>query len=238
MPAAQPCPWQDDWFRSARKRRMQAWRGVESQHVSATMKLVDSIQEHEALEAMLEASKPPLPPGAAGLHYLLSTPFRYAPPHASRFRRGGEAGVWYGAESLRAACAEIAYWRYRFIIDSAGLAKEDGELVTTHTFFSAPVDGRAIDLTRPPWLEQGEVWTHPVDYSGTQALAAAARDRGVEWIRYASVRHEGACCAAVLSPSALAAGAPTGQQEWTCRATRHRVMFHSRPGGVSFSWDF
>ena len=38
-------------------------------------------------------------------------------PQPSRFRSAGAGGVWYGADSVHATCAEIAYWRFRFILD-------------------------------------------------------------------------------------------------------------------------
>lgn len=235
--AQDPAPWSDEWFSSAAKLAMDAWRGVESQTDIATLKLVDSREEHEALEAMLEASKPPKPEGSEHLHYLIFTPFRYTSPQPSRFRRSGEGGVWYGADSVHATCAEIAYWRFRFILDSAGLAKDNSELVTRHTLFKAKVCGQAIDLTSPPWINRADVWTHPQDYSGAQALAAEARHRGVEWIRYASVRHAGASCAAALTVSALNTDKPSDFQEWICRATRSKVLFYSREFGTTFSWD-
>ena len=216
---------------------MDAWRGVESQTEVSTLRLVDTRDEHEALEAMLEESKPPKPEGSDQLHYLIFTPFRYASPTASRFRRAGEGGVWYGADSVQATCAEIAYWRMRFILDSAGLAKDESELVTTHTIFNAHLDGIAIDLTSRPWVARVEVWTHPQDYGGTQALAAEARSRGIEWIRYASVRHPGGICAAALAVAALAKAKPLHAQEWRCRATRNRVIFHNRNLGETYSWD-
>jgi hypothetical protein len=216
---------------------MTAWRGVESQTEVATLRLVDTREEHEALEDLLEASKPPLPPGAQRLHYLIFTPFRYASPTASRFRRPTDGGIWYGADSVHATCAEIAYWRMRFILDSAGLAKDDAELVTSHTIFRARVAGRAIDLLAAPWVEQAARWAHPQDYTATQALAAEARARGLEWIRYASVRHPGGTCAAVLAVSALAGARPAEMQEWKCRATRQRVIFVNRSQGLTYSWD-
>ncbi len=230
--------WEDIWFDAVGVMRMDVWRGVESQHDISTLKLVDSREEHDALESMLEGSKPPKPEGSQDLHYLLFTPFRYTSPEPSRFRRAGEGGVWYGTDSVETACAEVAYWRYRFIIQSAGLAKDDSELVTRHTFFRAQADGYAIDLTAEPWAARGESWTHATDYAGTQALATEARSRGVEWIRYASVRQPGAHCAAVLSVSALAKSPPQDFDEWLCRATRHRVLFFCRSSGVTFSWDF
>src|SRR5262245_11246750 len=77
------------------------WRLVEAQHHVSTLKLVDSVKERELLEELIEATKPPLPPECRGLHYLLSTPFRYGSvyPAGSRFRRAGlTEGVFYASE--------------------------------------------------------------------------------------------------------------------------------------------
>lgn len=234
----QPPPWQDHWFDSAAPMSMAAWRCVESQTDIATTKLVDSPHERDALEEILEASKPAKPGSGAGWHYLLFTPFRYTSPQGSRFRAPHAPGIWYGADSVKTACAEMAYWRYRFILDSAGLTKNDAELVTAHTIFRAVVDGVGIDLMSDPWVAAADVWTHPQDYAGTQALASAARDRSLEWIRYASVRLPGATCAAVLEPTALGKAKPSGYQSWICSATRARVWFSRRESRESFSWDF
>lgn len=98
------------------------WRGVEAQYASATTFLVHSYEEQDALEQMLDESKPPLPTMRdAGKHFLLFTPFRYAPAQASRFRKAGRHSLWYGAKALEAACSEVAYERMRFIQDSADL---------------------------------------------------------------------------------------------------------------------
>ena len=101
--------WKVEWLDSAAKALARLlWRGVEAQHVIATMRLADNAAEQRVLEELLETSKPALPPGAARRHYLVSTPFRYRAPLASRFRRPQDPGVWYGAEALRTACAEVA----------------------------------------------------------------------------------------------------------------------------------
>lgn len=227
-------PWHDDWFASTAPRSMRAWRGVEAQHVAATMRLVDTLEEQAVLEALLEASKPALPPAAAGKHPLLATPFRYRPRHPGRFRRAGGTGVWYGAAALRTACAEVAYWRWRFITDSAGLAAQ--ELLTEHTFFSAGVAGRAIDLQAPPWQAAHAHWAHPSDYAATQALADAARERQVQWIAYASVRDPGGTCAAVLDVAALSGPDLASQQTWHCRTTARSVrLVH---GDQRHEWRF
>src|SRR5690348_8741721 len=53
-----------------------AWRVIEAQHHVSTRKLVDSAEEQELLEELIESSKPPAVAGVR-LHYLPSTPFRY-----------------------------------------------------------------------------------------------------------------------------------------------------------------
>ena len=53
---------------SVRPLRARAWRVVEGQHRVSTRRLVDSHEDQELLEELLERSKPPLPE-TSGLHY-------------------------------------------------------------------------------------------------------------------------------------------------------------------------
>ena len=113
--------WNPDWVHEfSADLHMPAFRMVETQYVAATMRLVDSADEQLMLEEMLEASKPPLPQQASGLHYLLAAPFRYVPQTGSRFRAVNSPGIWYGADDAYCACAEIAYWRQRFCWTARG----------------------------------------------------------------------------------------------------------------------
>ena len=198
------------------------WRVVEAQHTASTMRLTDSLEEQALLEAVLEESKPPLPPAVRRLHYLLATPYRYRPHLGSRFRSALEPGVWYGAEALRTALAEKAYWRLRFLLDSP--ATPDLKPVP-HSAFEAAVRTRAaLDLTRAPFVRERAVWSHPTNYQGAQELAAAARLAQIELIRYESVRDpEHAACVAVLDPSVFGRGIPHGLQTWFIAAARSRV---------------
>lgn len=211
------------------------WRGVEAQHLIATMRLVDTLAEQDVLERILEASKPPLPAEGRSKHYLLNTPFRYASPHPSRFRPVGALGIWYGAEELHTACVEVAYWRWRFLMDSDGL--RDGELLTEHTLFQARVHGLALDLTQPPWNGARDQWTHTSDYTACHAVAAQARERGVQWIRYASARAPEGHCAAVLTPACLVLHDPARQQTWACKVTRSLALLVHGQDRLSVSFD-
>src|SRR2546430_15000299 len=102
------------------------------------MRLADSLEEQAALELLLEASKPPLPPAVRRLHYLLATPFRYRPHLGSRFRAAFDAGVWYGAEALRTALAEKSYWRPSFLVGSSGRTGPTAEAPSPRPARGAP----------------------------------------------------------------------------------------------------
>jgi len=210
--------WKAAWFDAGvRTRAAVLWRGVEAQHLVATMRLVDNLEEQRVLEELLEASKPPLPEAARPKHYLISTPFRYRSPIATRFRRAADPGIWYGAEELKTACAEVAYWKWRFLTDSEGLAAQ--ALHTQHSFFRANARGRCADLTTAPWKASAPAWTHKSDYSACQDLAGEARRRDLAWIRYAAVRVANGVGGAVLRPDALSLSAPQAQQTWACKTT-------------------
>lgn len=227
--------WQPAWFeRGVRRRQAKLWRGVEAQHLIATMRLVDSNAEQLVLETMLEASKPPKPPTAAGKHYLLFTPYRYRPPQGTRFTRPAHTGIWYGAEQLHTACAEVAYWRWRFLTDNDALVDE--ALHTQHTFFQAQVAGRCVDLTGVPWNASSAQWTHKRDYSECRALADSAKEKNVDWIRYPSVRMNGGRCGAVLALEALSLDENFPQQIWACKVTRLGVYLQHTNSSERFEF--
>lgn len=234
-------PWKDPaWLlqHTADLSMENAWRGVETQYVAATMKLVDGNDEQGLLEELLENSKPPTPQADRELHYVLLSPFRYVPPHSSRFRPGGQSGLWYGSSTLEGACSEIAYWRMRFLLDSAGVVND--EVVTDLTFFQASVRGRAINLMSEPWTEFAPLWKHHADYTSTHELASIAlATEQVDWIQYESVRAPQCALAAALTPDAL--HADTSQierstQEWVCKTTRDLVQMIQKGGPGRFEW--
>lgn len=204
--------------------RGRLWRAVEAQHRVSTLKLVDSLAEQDQLERLLETSKPALPAVRVPHHYLLVTPFRYPSPHpgGSRFRAATDPGVFYGADARRTACAELGYWRWRFLMDSPALLRLQA---LPHTLFQAQAEGSAVDLTAPPLARDAARWRDPRDYAACQALAGAARGAGVAVIRYGSVRDpEQGACAAVLTPDALAPEL-LDEQTWRLSVTRERVQW-------------
>ena len=193
---------------------------VEAQHVASSMKLVDTRDEQDLLEALLESSKPARPASALGLHYLLATPFRYPPAGGgSRFRGLSDPGVFYGAESVRTAAAELGYWRWRFLQDAGQL---DHLEPVAHTAFRADIATTGVDLREPPLRRQAAAWKHPRDYGPTQAFARMARSAGVGAIVYQSVRDpEPAWCLALLTPQGFARPRPHAQtQTWFLAVSR------------------
>jgi hypothetical protein len=201
------------------------WRAVEAQHVVATRALVDSLAEQEVLESVLEASKPRVPPECGGFDYLLYTPFRYPPPaRGSRFRSYGDPGVWYGAEAVRTSCAELGYWRWRFVMDSHGLTRLDG---VAHTVFQAVARGNSVDLRKQPFARDEKMWANPADYGACHTLARAARGAEIRIIRYASVRDpEHGGCGAVLDCRAFSGtGGVRQRQSWFLTVDRQRASW-------------
>jgi RES domain len=200
------------------------WRAVEAQHIASTLRLVATVDEQMVLERILDQTKPPLPAQADDLHYLLATPFRYSSPVGSRFRAPADSGIWYGAEVPRTACAELGFWRWRFLLDSDGL---EAIGPSPQTVFQAGISGTLVDLTAAPFKRLRPEWTHPTDYAATQAMAITARLADIDAIRYESVRdpeHGGAV--AVLRPSCFKPRRPLEQHVWLLTVRRESVVWH------------
>ncbi|HWA36280.1 MAG TPA: RES family NAD+ phosphorylase [Burkholderiales bacterium] len=220
----------------ARSVELELWRAVEAQHVASTRRLVDSNAEQKVLEEVLERTKPAVSADLEKLHYLLSTPFRYPPgTHGSRFRSPADPGVFYAAEERRTACAEVGYWRWRFVADSAGLTSLGP---SAQTLFRVRVKGRGVDLRRKPFVRERAKWCHPTDYAPTQALARAARRAPVALIRYESVRDpEKGGCAVLLDPAAFARRQPLDEQTWHLTVTRGATAWQRDDEAFEFRWE-
>jgi len=201
------------------------WRLVESQSRASTLSLTDTLEEQAVLEQLIEEVKPEFPPDCAGLHYLLATPFRYAPyPHGSRFRRAGQReGVFYGSRRIETAAAELAFYRLLFFKESPG-TKLPARAVE-HTAFSVRVKGSAADLTKPPFDAERARWEQLTDYADCQELADQARADGVEILIYRSVRDpRGGDNVALLTPKAFTDTVYRRQETWRLFVRRQSVQ--------------
>ena len=133
--------------------------------------------------------------------------------------------------------AELAHWRWKFVVESDGL--RDSQVVTEHTFFRARFTGLELDLTLPPWSVQRTTWRHPTDDAPCQEVASAARalDPPVQAIRYESARREGGACNAVFDLGTLRLPRQSLQQTWICKTTRQRVLWSHDTGSLQFEME-
>ena len=222
----------------AKRATRRLWRAVEAQHIASTLRLVATVEEQLVLERVLDKSKPAVPSAAADLHYLLATPFRYTSPIGSRFRAPADPGVWYGAEKERTACAELGFWRWRFLMDTSGL---DSLGPSPQTVFRAAIDANMVDLTAAPFKRSRLEWTDPRNYTSSQRFAEIARQANVDAIRYESVRdpqHAGAV--AVLRPSCFKPRQPLEQRIWLLTVSREAAIWQREAQSYEFTaknWD-
>ncbi len=206
---------------------------VEAQHIASTMKIVDTRDEQDVLEALLEDSKPAQPDGR--LDYLLATPFRYPPwGSGSRFRAVTDPGVFYAAESVRTAGAELGYWRWRFLKDAIDLERLEP---VAHTAFRAFIHTSAVDLRQSPFDRDENVWLHPQDYLATQAFARVVREADVGAILYGSVRDpQPAWCLALLKVEGFAKLKPhPAMQTWWLAVYPDQVVWRRDRDAMTFS---
>lgn len=215
--------------------RASAWRMVEAQHIAATMKIVDNVSEQDTLERLLDQHKPRVPEEAEELHYLLAAPFRYPSRRGgSRFRAQFDPGVFYGAENVKTAAAELGYWRWRFLQDAVDLKSLNP---VAHTAFRVEIATSAIDLQRAPFTKDEAAWTAPNDYTATQAFARIAREARVGAIIYRSVRSiEPTWCAALLTGTAFAKPKPHhATQTWWLSVDRQNAHWRRDAESHTFS---
>jgi len=203
-------------------------RIVENQEQKVTLALTDSLAEHDLLEELLEASKPPAGehPKLARLDYLLRSPWRYPPlPWGSRFGSRFEPSLFYGALSRSALFAEAAYYRLVFVDGMQTPFPE--RVISQFTVFEALYRSESgHDLSQKPFLRYESVLRHKSDYQPCQALGSVLREAGIEAILYVSARAAAReLNVALISPNAL-------------RSRKHRNPRHgiceTRSDGVSF----
>jgi len=203
--------------------------------MAATMKLVDNASEQDLLEVLLDSSKPTWPTDTAHLNYLLATPFRYNPKReGSRFRGVNDPGVFYGAETVRTAGAELGYWRWKFLRDAVDL--EHIEPVA-HTAFKVDVTTTVVDLQKAPFSKDANLWEHPENYEPTQQFSRVARSANVGGILYKSVRDPiPAWCLALLTPLGFSQAKPQIEhQTWYLAVSSTEITLRGDGQSLQFS---
>ena len=205
---------------SLRPLSLAVWRAVEAQHRVSTRQLVDTVEEQQILEEIIDEVKPPRPegPGFAGLHFLLMTPFRHPPlRNGSRFGGRDERSLFYSAEKVETALAEKAYYQLVFL---AGTSADMPKVTCDWTAFSVEVTAsRGIDLTAPPFDRFRSAISSPMSYADSQPLGRAMRAGGVEGFKFLSARcPRGGTNLALFEP-VFVTRKPRQQHTWRCEAT-------------------
>lgn len=183
---------------------------------------MDSDEEQALLEELIEDVKPPAE-AAAGLHYLLFTPFRYPPlRHGSRFGTRAENGIWYGSRARATAFAEKAYYLLLFL---EGTAAELTPLETDVSIFQAAYETRkGVDLTRGAFARYADLISSPSDYAAPQMLGREMRADGVEAFLYTSARDpEHGANVGLFVREALSSRKPSVPESWRCVVTHEGV---------------
>jgi hypothetical protein len=204
------------------------FRLVEGQHFISTRKLVDSDDEQRLLEEILDAAKPLAPTSnkRGDLHYLLYTPFRYPPLQSgSRFHTRLEQSIFYGAEDLQTAMAEIAYGRFLFMRHSAAELKP---IQVPYTHFVAKVKSqKSLHLTEAPFSKYKSKISHKSSYAEAQRLGAVMRNFGTELFTYFSARNANGINVGLFSVEAFAQNKPVAGCElhWSVFITAKNVEF-------------
>lgn len=121
--------------------------------------------------------------------------FTHLNPEGSRFS-DGSFGVYYAAQDLDTAIAEVAHHRAVFLARTAE-PPIDVDLRLISATLQAPLhDLRPLKRSRPAVYD-------PDDYGASRALGIALRVAGSWGVVYQSVRHAGGLCAGVFRPKAL-----------------------------------
>jgi hypothetical protein len=202
------------------------WRIVETQEIAATRSITRSAADQHRLEALLDASKPAIPPDCQGLSYLLFTPFRYPPlNYGSRFGSTLERGIFYGSAELTTAFAETAVYLWLF---------QSGPLITgplerirdQRTAFSVRVASqKALDLTEEAFHEIQDKLRNPASWQFTQELGTQLRALGTEFFWYPSARWQAGRNIAVFSPKTFVTKQPEQQLHWNLQLTPSTCWF-------------
>lgn len=134
---------------------------------------------------------------------FINAAFAYSKPREpSRFNGPGR-GAWYAALDVETCLAEVAHHMTEFLARAG-----DFRAVVDYTEMFASMAGEFVDL-------RGAPADHPclnpdpaIAYPQGNALADAARARGLNGIIYPSVRRPGGTCFAALWPHAVQSAAP------------------------------
>lgn len=158
----------------------------------------DRVREEAGELALVPAGERVSGPGTTPI----MAAFTHLNPEGSRFS-DGSYGVYYCAEMLVTALAEVRFRQERFLRRT-----NEGPIRLELRLYLADLDARLIDVRRHPEFHLAD------DYRPGQRLGRELRASGKDGALYRSVRHPGGLCAAVFRPRLLRA----------CRQSSHYAV--------------
>ena len=212
----------------------EVFRVAESQQKVATNTLVDTLDEQQILEEMLNLVKPHIPEDCESLDYLIYSPFRYPPlKHGSRFGKKTHPSIFYGSKTIFAAFAELAYYRFVYY-DGMKIAPKKQQKVTQHTSFNIDVHtSQGVELDKPPFKKHISRLSDPARYGDSQKIGEEMREKGVEVFTYYSARAADEVNVGVFHCKAVQSTAPKALRHWSCITRDHNVTIRS----LDDSWN-
>ncbi len=210
-------------------------RVVESQQQVATMSLVDTHDEQELLEQLLEESKPIVQNKKK--HYLITTPFRYPPlKYGSRFGEKHYSGIYYGSAEIKTCFCECAYYRFLFI-EGMETIPEHLKIHTQHLTFNVTIKtDRAIQLQHSPFNQYNNLIS-PDDYRATQKLGTQMREDNIQVFTFQSARDDSdGINIGIFDPIAIVSKKPYKIDHWQCTTSQKTVIFYNHIGNSSFEF--
>lgn len=202
-------------------------RLVQQQGIDSLAPLANDLSQLARLEALVDASKPPLDvPGSEGpTHTLITTPFRYPPlRHGSRFSSRLHRGLFYGSRSREGSLVEVAFYGLLFW---EGLSSPPPVPIRRRqTLFSVELGtARGLQLQAIADSRTQAVLRDPAVYGPTQQLGEWMREQGIEAFEYLSARSSRDLLqVGVFTPHAFQS-TPFDQVEITTEITGAHVSF-------------
>lgn len=143
--------------------------------------------------------------------HFINASFAYAKPARPNRFNDASRGAWYAALCVETCLEEV---KFHIVEELSNIGRFDTrvEYAEMHASFA----GSFIDLS----AANDHECLHPspeIGYPAGNAIAEAARSKGINLIQYPSVRHPGGTCFAALSPHVVQSVAPGDVWEmiWT-----------------------
>lgn len=128
---------------------------------------------------------------------FINAAFSYAKPREPNRFNSADRGAWYAALKLETSLAEVRY-HLTEMLAATGVFEAVVDYAELHASFA----GEFLDLR--PYPDHSALDPNKaIGYPAGNALADAARAKGLNGIIYPSVRHSGGTCIAALFPHAV-----------------------------------